>query len=274
MSLFGTLIKQGAKFADGLLDDVAIQAKQVDAPVEFDEAAWIAENPKPFPDIRPKDMSKEQKRQHDVWKTAKTRAKNADRYREADRVAAAARRGSRTPEEQEQYLEYQRGYRRRNADTLKDKDKARKSTPEAAAARRKRREADIERYRAAQRERYRQNPALWIEAASNRKRGLKERTPEWRSQDRINEIYRISQELSELTGTPYEVDHVIPLSGRNANGQTVSGLHHQDNLLILPRSDNRKKWAGFEPGDQPPKAGIRNARALLKKLRAEYGVTE
>ena len=42
MSLFGTILKQGAKYADGLFDDVAVQAKQVD---EVWDEAWVAANP-------------------------------------------------------------------------------------------------------------------------------------------------------------------------------------------------------------------------------------
>jgi len=54
----------------------------------------------------------------------------------------------------------------------------------------------------------------------------------------------------------------------------VTGFNHPDNLLIVPREVNRAKGAKFEPGELPPRAGIRKARALLKKIKEEYGITE
>jgi hypothetical protein len=47
-------------------------------------------------------------------------------------------------------------------------------------------------------------------------------------------FYLDSAKLTELTGEQYEVDHMIPLSR--------GGLHHQDNLLVMPKSMNRRKW--------------------------------
>ncbi|MGH7088389.1 MAG: hypothetical protein ACREE4_23275 [Stellaceae bacterium] len=42
--------------------------------------------------------------------------------------------------------------------------------------------------------------------------------------------------LTETTGIIHEVDHIVPLHGR-----TVSGLHVETNLQVIPKSVNRQK---------------------------------
>jgi hypothetical protein len=84
----------------------------------------------------------------------------------------------------------------------------------------------------------------------------------WSDSDKINEIYNARAIIERETGIPHHVDHMIPLIGKN-----VSGLHHQDNLMIVPAMENRKKKNRFTPGTPPPKAGgVRQARRLLKQL--------
>ena len=66
-----------------------------------------------------------------------------------------------------------------------------------------------------------------------------QRMPKWLNQDQLNEItsyYTIAKELSWLSESPLEVDHIIPLRGEN-----VSGLHVPWNLQILPKTMNSKK---------------------------------
>lgn len=47
-------------------------------------------------------------------------------------------------------------------------------------------------------------------------------------------LYDSAKRVSEKTGIPHEVDHIVPLA--------KGGMHHPCNLQILPRSINRKKW--------------------------------
>ncbi len=51
----------------------------------------------------------------------------------------------------------------------------------------------------------------------------------------ISCLYQTSKRVSDKTGIPHEVDHIIPIS--------KGGLHHPCNLQIIPQSVNRRKWA-------------------------------
>lgn len=87
----------------------------------------------------------------------------------------------------------------------------------------------------------------WVKnnrAASNShkaKRRAKERqaTPVWLTEahlEAIKAIYAEADRLSKETGVPYQVDHIIPLSGR-----TVSGLHVPWNLRAIPAQENNRR---------------------------------
>ena len=52
----------------------------------------------------------------------------------------------------------------------------------------------------------------------------------------ITEIYIAARKLSEETGDAHEVDHIVPLQGRN-----VSGLHVAWNLRPITAAQNRAK---------------------------------
>lgn len=65
----------------------------------------------------------------------------------------------------------------------------------------------------------------------------KRATPGWADYDKIMEIYRKAKEMTDETGIIYEVDHIIPLNGKN-----VCGLHVENNLQILTQEENRLKF--------------------------------
>jgi 5-methylcytosine-specific restriction endonuclease McrA len=65
------------------------------------------------------------------------------------------------------------------------------------------------------------------------------RTPKWLTKIQLNEIkdiYIKASELTKLSGTKHEVDHIIPIQGK-----TASGLHVPWNLQILTQSENGTK---------------------------------
>jgi len=66
-----------------------------------------------------------------------------------------------------------------------------------------------------------------------------QRTPPWLSKehhDSMLEMYELSRKITKDTGVKHDVDHIIPLNGKN-----VSGLHVPWNLQIIPAHENRKK---------------------------------
>ena len=77
-----------------------------------------------------------------------------------------------------------------------------------------------------------------VEAAklARRKAAKINATPAWADRDRIAAVYVEAQRLSELTGNPHEVDHIVPLQSR-----LVCGLHVEHNLQVIPASINRSK---------------------------------
>lgn len=70
-----------------------------------------------------------------------------------------------------------------------------------------------------------------------RTKRLSQATPVWADKKAIEEIYVKARMLTLSTGIKHEVDHIVPIKGID-----VSGLHVENNLQILTKSENRKKW--------------------------------
>jgi 16S rRNA C1402 (ribose-2'-O) methylase RsmI len=69
------------------------------------------------------------------------------------------------------------------------------------------------------------------------------RTPKWLSKNDIwliKEIYDLSRLRTKLFGFKWNVDHIIPMNGKN-----VSGLHVPQNLRVIPEFLNLKKSNKF-----------------------------
>lgn len=83
------------------------------------------------------------------------------------------------------------------------------------------------------------NPGKVNAATAKRRCAKLQRTPPWLTKDdflKIEEFYIEARRLTEATGISYEVDHIIPLQGKN-----VSGLHVPSNLQIITATNNQIK---------------------------------
>lgn len=115
-----------------------------------------------------------------------------------------------------------RGYKRKWAENNPDKIKEKNQRTSAAIVERARR------WRKANPEKYKlQNRAHLV-----RYRNAKAIPPGY-DHEAVTAYYALATRLTELTGEPYQVDHIVAL----ANG----GKHHQDNLQVLPARLNRQK---------------------------------
>ena len=79
--------------------------------------------------------------------------------------------------------------------------------------------------------------------AANRKANVIKRrlkmekaTPAWADVDKMQAFYDEAQRLTRETGIQYHVDHIIPLQG-----ETVTGLHCEANLQVIPAVENIRK---------------------------------
>jgi hypothetical protein len=261
-------ISAAAKVAKAL---AKASKKKADGIISEDE--WIKANPHPAPNKRPKDMSADEFLAHEAWNKRKrmhTREGVRDKSRKSARASHHRHRDKRNAESRD----YQQGItRKRQAERAEyEKEHAEEIAAEKAIKKeeqaRKKREASARRYKErreelqqAQRDYYKRNVGAHLDRNATRRAAQIQRTPEWSNPESISEIYQAAADVSAGTGVPHEVDHIIPLQGRN-----VSGLHHQDNLLVVPTSTNRTKGNRFEAGDLPPVGGVEAARSLLEEV--------
>ena len=76
----------------------------------------------------------------------------------------------------------------------------------------------------------------WLAERAARRRSA---TPKWLTSEHKQQmrlIYQHARDCATVTGEMYEVDHVIPLKGKN-----VCGLHVPWNIQVLPKHINRSK---------------------------------
>jgi hypothetical protein len=89
------------------------------------------------------------------------------------------------------------------------------------------------------------NRAISRSHKANRRAKERKATPSWLTSDQteaIRTIYLEAERLSRETGTPYQVDHIVPLSGK-----IVSGLHVPWNLRAIPAQENNRRPRIWDP---------------------------
>lgn len=136
----------------------------------------------------------------------------------------------------EKLVEYSQTYYKKHKDTiLANNKKWRQENPQYAEDRRKTEAYKeymatyLKGYRSSNRGKLNHLSRQYKEAKANR-------TPEWADKEAIEAMYVLSQKITKITGVAMEVDHIIPLRGK-----TISGLHVETNLQLLPASLNRSK---------------------------------
>tara|TARA_R110002020_G_C16090122_1_gene757821 strand:- start:230 stop:664 length:435 start_codon:yes stop_codon:yes gene_type:complete len=78
-------------------------------------------------------------------------------------------------------------------------------------------------------------------AAGAKRRATKlQATPDWADQQAIKCMYALASKLNKITGSNLEVDHIVPLQGKN-----VCGLHVEHNLQLLDKKLNVSKSNKF-----------------------------
>jgi len=87
---------------------------------------------------------------------------------------------------------------------------------------------------------YLNNITYFVNKSRNRKKHIRHATPPWADMDAIAAIYTKARQMTEETGIQYEVDHIIPLRGKN-----VCGLHIAENLQIITKYENASKHNKF-----------------------------
>jgi hypothetical protein len=211
-----------------------------------------------------RDAARESARKSHQKNLAERKKKQAEyRKRNAEKLKKKRDGKYQDPAEREKLKERSRESARRNRAAINARN---------AAARKKRLAEDPEGERQRQREaaiKHRDKDPVRFrakKAADASKRRTRAFTPPHADVDQIQEIHHIAGKVRDLTQMPWEVDHVIPYQGRK-----VTGFNHPDNLLIIPREQNRSKGAVFSPGNLPDAGGVQAARSLLEEILKSQG---
>ena len=99
--------------------------------------------------------------------------------------------------------------------------------------------ANPEKKKACDKALYERTKSIYIQRATDRHAKKLNAMPSWLTKEDRNaiaEIYKQCRDRSEADGIQYNVDHIVPLQGKN-----VCGLHVPWNLQVLTEIDNKRK---------------------------------
>ena len=178
---------------------------------------------------------------------AAKRAANLQKIRLADRNAKKRWYLANTEEARARARKYAAEHQEQNKTRAKAWREANPERFKALALKaREKRKLNWDSFLQAERKRYRKNyiqdPAKTHAKSAARRAQKLQATPNWADLAAIDAIYRNAQKLSVQTGTKHDVDHIVPLKGKN-----VSGLHVHHNLRIVPAAINRRKFNKLDP---------------------------
>ena len=97
------------------------------------------------------------------------------------------------------------------------------------------REANADKHRAAIAAWHKKNPVRSYAHTRARQLRLRGQTPPDADFEAIAALYEESARLTRETGVRHHVDHIVPIS--------KGGLHHQNNLRVIPAAENLSKGA-------------------------------
>lgn len=91
------------------------------------------------------------------------------------------------------------------------------------------------------------NPHKHLAACVARSRRVTLATPPWADLGEIEAVYERAREMTEETGVPHEVDHIVAIKAVDPSSGThvCCGLHVPANLQVLTRARNRSKSNRF-----------------------------
>jgi len=118
--------------------------------------------------------------------------------------------------------------------------------------------AGIARWCANNAQRKAEKAALWAKVNASKLRARSARryaekllaTPVWANQGYIEDVYRKAAIFTKRDGTPWHVDHIVPLRSK-----LVCGLHCEDNLQVIPAQLNKQKFNSYWPDMPTNEAG-------------------
>lgn len=98
------------------------------------------------------------------------------------------------------------------------------------------RESNLDKARACTKKWRSEHKEYDVAKAAKRKALKLSATPVWADKSKIKAEYALAQWCTDVMGSIYHVDHIVPLKGK-----TVCGLHVEANLRVIPASDNINK---------------------------------